>query len=583
MYILTPILKYKKKMSSTENLQYFKGTITLKNAKQSPNAIKEFKENELLLKREYINKENNGYTEILYEKEDIFTLERVPKNVTLLFSSKEYKEKKMKKSQIIGYRFYNKDNNYFTLVKNIKEDEYIILEKIKNFEFYDEELDCLKIMEYLINDKYSKCDYPSSEQSLLILGFTYAISGNKYNIEILPLLYYTLKINLSNFIQNLTLKKTYLLPISYSSHVSLLLIDNNKNEKKYLLFDPSQGHCINNNSLITRINQNIFQYLNIKIFYDYIIQEHESCSLWLYGHLIYLSKIDNVNYDNIININKNQFLLGIIKEISVLINKPIPIIKKYDINDDNYIKIDCVEEYYIHSESFLSFFLNLQKFISFYLVITVNESKNPFLNEMFELQKIYAMIVYDIYIIEQNKKFFDFYNFPEERKKLVETNLIHLNNFRNNLINQGKVFLVTIIEVNNTLFEKEIKDNSYLIKEENNRKAFATMKRYFNKKNLLIIKYIREEELISIENINSTINYGNSKFLYTNCSKKFLNYDDLYSRPNDKEAEIMFKLIDNEITSEEYDYMNMIKFYKNNSFKDFDFEGYKKFIELEYQ
>jgi hypothetical protein len=166
-------------MSSTENLQYFKGTITLKNAKQSPNAIKEFKENELLLKREYINKENNGYTEILYEKEDIFTLERVPKNVTLLFSSKEYKEKKMKKSQIIGYRFYNKDNNYFTLVKNIKEDEYIILEKIKNFEFYDEELDCLKIMEYLINDKYSKCDYPPSEQSLLILGFTYAFSGNK--------------------------------------------------------------------------------------------------------------------------------------------------------------------------------------------------------------------------------------------------------------------------------------------------------------------------------------------------------------------------------------------------------------------
>lgn len=81
-------------MSLTENLQYFKGTITLKNAKQSQNAIKEVKENELLLKREYINKENNGYTEIIYEKEDIFTLERVPKSVTLLFSSKEYNKKK---------------------------------------------------------------------------------------------------------------------------------------------------------------------------------------------------------------------------------------------------------------------------------------------------------------------------------------------------------------------------------------------------------------------------------------------------------------------------------------------------------
>ena len=30
-------------MLSTENLQYFKGTITLKDVKKSPNAIKEFK------------------------------------------------------------------------------------------------------------------------------------------------------------------------------------------------------------------------------------------------------------------------------------------------------------------------------------------------------------------------------------------------------------------------------------------------------------------------------------------------------------------------------------------------------------
>ena len=44
------------------------------------------------------------------------------------------------------------------------------------------------------------------------------------------------------------------------------------------------------------------------------------------------------------------------------------------------------------------------------------------------------------------------------------------------------------------------------------------MKSYFNKKNLLIIQYIKEEELISIENINNTINYGKSKFLYIHYS-----------------------------------------------------------------
>ena len=80
--------------------------------------------------------------------------------------------------------------------------------------------------------------------------------------------------------------------------------------------------------------------------------------VYVNGHLIYLNKIDKVNYDNIININKTQFLFGIIKEISILINKPIPIIDKNDINNDNYIKIDFGKEYYIHNESFLSFFLN---------------------------------------------------------------------------------------------------------------------------------------------------------------------------------------------------------------------------------
>ena len=61
---------------------------------------------------------------------------------------------------------------------------------------------------------------------------------------------------------------------------------------------------------------------------------------------------------------------------------------------------------------------------------------------------------------------------------------MHLNNFRNHLINQGKGFINTIIQVNNLLYlSKEIKDNSCLINKENNRKVFATMKSYFNKKN----------------------------------------------------------------------------------------------------
>ena len=41
----------------------------------------------------------------------------------------------MKNSEIIGYRYYNKDNNYFTLVKKDNEDEYIIFRKNTDFEF----------------------------------------------------------------------------------------------------------------------------------------------------------------------------------------------------------------------------------------------------------------------------------------------------------------------------------------------------------------------------------------------------------------------------------------------------------------
>ena len=75
------------------------------------------------------------------------------------------------------------------------------------------------------------------------------------------------------------------------------------------------------------------------------------------------------------------------------------------------------------------------------------------------------------------------FKISENRKNLVETNLMHLNNFRNHLINQGKGFINTIIQVNNLLYlSKEIKDNSCLINKENNRKIFATMKSYFYKK-----------------------------------------------------------------------------------------------------
>ena len=64
-------------------------------------------------------------------------------------------------------------------------------------------------MKYLINEKYSKCNYPTSEQSLLVLGFTYVFSGNKNNIEILPLLYYTLKKFFIKLYSNFIFKKNF--------------------------------------------------------------------------------------------------------------------------------------------------------------------------------------------------------------------------------------------------------------------------------------------------------------------------------------------------------------------------------------
>ena len=83
----------------------------------------------------------------------------------------------MKNSEIIGNRYYNKDNNYFTLVKKDNEDEYII----KNTRFWILwwRIGLFKIMKYLINEKYFKCNYPTFEQSLLVLGFTYVFQEIK--------------------------------------------------------------------------------------------------------------------------------------------------------------------------------------------------------------------------------------------------------------------------------------------------------------------------------------------------------------------------------------------------------------------
>ena len=195
---------------------------------------------------------------------------------------------------------YKDDENYqyCTLLKTKDgtEDDYFFLEQLneKSNDFYNENLDCFKIIMYSIFSRYNKnksndnFDFQLIVERPLyeILGFGYSIlskSNEKFmfhkihSIDVIADNDFTSHINNEN-----DRAKLHILPLLFDGHISLLFFYEENNKKNYILSDPSQVHARFKGNSIT-VNPFLFPEnirKNLTLFPKSKIQAFNSCSLW---------------------------------------------------------------------------------------------------------------------------------------------------------------------------------------------------------------------------------------------------------------------------------------------------------------
>ena len=309
--------------------KYIEYTVQLRDIAKfiSKELIKDIIEKEQILGRQFL-KDNKiiGYEELLIEKKmRIFS--NLSEQITFLYPPNDRHEE-----NIIGFRYYKKnwriiEDGYFTLVKK-NENKYEILEKqidVKDFEnnsFFMEKLDCCKIVENVIFNKYlEKYDFITGLTFIEILGFIYSIKENSNEKCIItePLI--------PNPSEQQSFKESfesepkknvlYLRPLLYLNHVSILLFTfTEKNGRKNILLDMSHFHkeyfSKDNISFPNQMKQNLL------IIPKYPIQLGETCGIWFLSQVKYIMKNGMSAFNEILE-NSTEYLSKIINEISDLL------------------------------------------------------------------------------------------------------------------------------------------------------------------------------------------------------------------------------------------------------------------------
>ena len=351
---------------------FIEGTEQLVNYKINNNnqLIKDIKDSSQVIGRQFFKKNDNiGYEEIFLNENYRF-LSNLDEQFSILFppGTKDFKK-------LIGIRYFRKnvrniEGGYFTLIinENIKLEIYEKNENIKDIigkPFYNENIDCFKIMQNILFDKYEndKDKYYFGNFSVIeILGLI--VSAKQVKIDnciimdpFIPNLFdkKTIKESTKNFNENYL----YLEPILYNSHISLLLIFFSSKDKcrNNFLFDMSNFH----EEFLKKHNY-IFpkeMKYNLKIIPKVPIQSGPTCGLWFIGQICYIMEKGIMAFENIINDNK-KYCVEIIKTISELLKIP-----KFISNDKDIIENDYIFNSYIISRKITyNPFLNVKNFFT---------------------------------------------------------------------------------------------------------------------------------------------------------------------------------------------------------------------------
>ena len=374
---------------------FIEGTEQLINCKLGNNnlLIKDINDLSQVIGRQFLKKNNIiGYEEIFLNK-SYRILPNLNEQFSILFppGNKEIKK-------LIGIRYYRKnvrniEDGYFTLIiKGNKKFE--ILEKKQDIKdingkpFYNDNIDCFKIMQDILFSKYEKYendkDYIGNFSIIEILGFIFSAKEVKIDKCIImepfiPNLFdrSTIKESIQDFNENYL----YLEPIIYQFHISFLLIFiSSKDKCRYnFLFDMSNFH-----GDILKKDNCVFpkeMKYNLKIIPKVPIQSGPTSGLWFIGQIYYIIKNGIMAFKNIKKDDK-KYCVETIITISKLLNIP-----KFISNDKDIIENDY----------------NFNNFI-----ISRNISYNPFLKviNFFTQQSISYSSNTDI-LFKYEKKFSD--------------------------------------------------------------------------------------------------------------------------------------------------------------------------------
>ena len=453
------------------------GTMSLKNYSNIENLLNvqnslikfnfDEKEGNIFYKKVNDSELKIAYYEIFNNHNLIFTYSLNP-NISYLFTPDKKNEKEPDLNSCFGVRYYRKSpklkSPYFTLLKD--KEGYFILEKNKEIldnegkTFYNEELNCFRIMEDNIFSRYklkdnSSNDYPTlvGEHLIELLGFSYSLTlENIESIEFLPIFFQEKNemIDLNNLIKEDKMhNKLYILPILYNGVISVLYSFDSKEGKKNFLCDPSHYH-FKEGSLFANLEKGGNQ---IQLIPELDLQKFNSSGMWFIIQMCVILnkkiewendyKYNNAN-DIFIGITNKSFFRDILNCYGDHVYLPkkiiefVPDVKNIIYNDDYIYFISKNSYVKIYKKVFLNHFIDIHNLLSY--IYNFRLISSPF------------------YIIEEFQQ-----TLEELHEKLLlvklNLNLLEINGNQNKSLLKDFVIIIKNLQVLNQL----ILDNAITI------------------------------------------------------------------------------------------------------------------------
>ena len=411
-------------------------------------------ENKIIGRKYYNIKKEIKYIEILTNSK--FDLLGISRNITFLYLYDKNEKKEYNENKFIGFRYYdigqNQSNSkYFTLIKRYNT-KFHILEKdesikdINNKNFFDKELNCFSIINNIIIQKYKdKNHIMNGETFPEIIGYCYSlISLNIKNFIFLePLIPEPLNPNniLKENIPVIDKNVTYIEPLIYNGHISLIIFNEINNNRCNLILDMSKYH-INTSHLNTLIFPKSMNENN-SIYSKNPIQNYSSCCLWFYGEIN--SILNNNKYTNMKSIYENlkdgdiRFYIDVINligkefyEINEIFKYEPEMSKDIKNIDLNRLYVKGNKNYTVHKDIVFTQFLNINNFFKGFQYFYSSPEMKILIDTENKIEKFFNYknlldINYRFYgMIEQNNKVRNIMNMIEDEKKFIDESLIDI-------------------------------------------------------------------------------------------------------------------------------------------------------------